>query len=186
MSRFEIQKTSLDSVHLIKRKPIIDRRGSLERFFCSTELSVLLSRREIKQINHTVTKPKGTVRGLHFQYPPHGETKLVTCIKGEVFDVVVDVREGSPTFLDYYSRILSEDNHETLHIPEGFAHGFQSLVDNCEMLYFHTNEYASQAEGGLNALDPALQINWPLSIAEMSDRDRGHPVSGIGFQGVET
>ena len=97
-----------------------------------------------------MTASRGTVRGMHFQHPPHAETKFVSCLRGEVFDVAVDLRNGSPTFLHWHAEILSADNHRTLVIPEGFAHGFQTLSDDCEMLYFHTAAYNPEAEGGLN------------------------------------
>ena len=138
----------------------------------------------VVQINQTLTKLKGSVRGMHFQYPPHAETKFVSCIRGEVFDVAIDIRKGSPTYLEYHAEILTEENSKTLMIPEGFAHGFQTLTQNCEMLYFHTNEYAPKAEGVLNATDLALNIKWPLEIKEMSDRDRNHPMVTEGFEGV--
>jgi dTDP-4-dehydrorhamnose 3,5-epimerase len=184
-SRFNKIKTPLEGLLVLQRNLLGDKRGYLERLFCQQELQPILKEKQIKQINHTLTEIKGTLRGMHFQYPPHAETKFVSCIRGEVFDVAIDIRKGSPTYLHFHVEILTEDNHKTLVIPEGFVHGFQSLTQNCEMLYFHTNEYVPEAEGALNANDPALNINWPLDIQEMSDRDRNHPMVAEGFEGVQ-
>jgi dTDP-4-dehydrorhamnose 3,5-epimerase len=183
-SCFDILDTPLQGLKLIQRNPIGDHRGYLERMFCAEELRPLIPGRGIVQINHTMTAKRGTVRGLHFQYPPHGETKIVSCLRGEVFDVAVDLRQGSPTFLHWHAEILSANNHRTLLIPEGFAHGFQTLTEGCELLYFHTAAYQSGAEGGLNAQDPRLDIRWPETVIELSSRDAAHPLLTEGFAGV--
>jgi dTDP-4-dehydrorhamnose 3,5-epimerase len=182
--RFEIQDTPLPDLKVLQRKPIGDSRGYFERMFCVEELNDLLKHRMVLQINHTLTQHKGTVRGLHFQNPPHVELKFVNCLKGEVFDVAVDLRPDSPTFLKWYAEYLSDSNWKTLVVPEGFAHGFQTLTDNCELLYFHTATYNAAAEGGLNALDERLGITWPLSITEQSSRDQNHPMIDSMFKGV--
>jgi dTDP-4-dehydrorhamnose 3,5-epimerase len=140
--------------------------------------------RSIVQINHTLTSKRGTVRGLHFQYPPHAETKIVSCLRGEVFDVAVDLRQDSPTFLHWHAEILSANNHRTLLIPEGFTHGFQTLTEDCELLYFHTTAYQLGSKGGLNAQDPRLDIRWPEAVIELSSRDAAHPLLTEGFVGV--
>jgi dTDP-4-dehydrorhamnose 3,5-epimerase len=184
-SRFSQIKTPLEGLIVLQRKPLGDKRGYLERLFCQQELQSILKEKQIKQINHTLTEKKGTVRGMHFQYPPHAETKFVSCVRGEVFDLAIDLRTDSPTYLHYYAEILTEENYKTLVISEGFAHGFQTLTPNCEMLYFHTNEYVPEAEGALNAIDPVLNIKWPLDISEVSDRDRSHPMIAEGFEGVQ-
>ena len=139
--RFDILRTKLPGLELIQRRPIEDGRGFLERLFCADELGPLLAGKAIVQINRTSTSRRGTVRGLHFQYPPYAETKLISCLQGEVFDVAVDLRRGSPTFLSWHGEILSAANHRTLLIPEGFAHGFQTATDDCELLYLHTAPY---------------------------------------------
>jgi dTDP-4-dehydrorhamnose 3,5-epimerase len=175
-SRFEILDTPLQRLKLIQRKPIGDDRGYLERMFCAEELESPVLGKCIVQINHTLTAKRGTVRGLHFQYPPHAETKVVSCLRGEVFDVAVDLREGSPTFLHWHAEILSAGNHKSLLIPEGFAHGFQTLTEDCELLYFHTAAYQPSAEGGLNARDPRLNIRWPTAVTELSARDAAYPL----------
>ncbi len=181
---FDILETPLQGLQLIHRKPLGDSRGYLERLFCQGELAELLKGKAIAQINHTLTEKTGTIRGMHFQHPPCAETKFVTCLKGEVFDVAVDIRMGSPTFLRWHGELLNATNHHTLLIPEGFAHGFQTLTDECEMLYFHTSAYHRDAEGALNAHDPALAIQWPLPVTEQSTRDMEHPMIQQNFPGV--
>lgn len=184
--RFEILATPITGLHALQRKPIGDSRGYLERLFCADELQALIPGRDIVQVNHTLTAGRGTVRGLHFQHPPHAEMKFVHCLRGEVFDVAVDLRRGSPTFLHWHAEVLGADNHRTFVIPEGFAHGFQALTDDCEMLYFHTAAYSREAEGGLNAEDPRLAIRWPLPVAGLSPRDAAQPPLDDDFQGIET
>jgi len=185
MSQFEFKETSLSGLVMLERKPSGDTRGYLERLYCQTELKPFLNSETIRQINHTRTNKRGTVRGMHFQYPPYTETKLVSCIYGEVLDVAVDLRKGSPTFLQYHSEILNPGNHKTLLIPQGFAHGFQTLVEGCEMLYFHTADYHAESEGGLNALDSTLAIHWPLPISERSTRDETHSMLDSEFNGID-
>ncbi|BCX12096.1 MAG: dTDP-4-dehydrorhamnose 3,5-epimerase [Thermosynechococcus sp.] len=184
MSRFTITATPLAGLMVLERHPRMDARGYLERLFCIDELKTLLAGRTILQINHTFTAQKGTVRGLHFQHPPHAEMKFVHCLRGEVFDVAVDLRKGSPTFLKWHAEVLTPDNHKTLVIPEGFAHGFQTLTDDCEMLYFHTAAYHPNAEAGLHPLDLRLAIHWPLPVAQLSTRDGNHPMLDDRFEGL--
>lgn len=183
-TRFDILDTPLAGLRILQRKPIGDNRGYLERLFCSEELRVLAPGKHIEQINRTLTASRGTVRGLHLQRPPHAEIKFVSCLRGEVFDVAVDLRHNSPTFLRWHAEVLSAENHKTLVIPEGFAHGFQTLTDNCEMLYFHTAPYQPAAEGGLNVQDPRLAIQWPLPVSGLSPRDAAHPLLADDFTGV--
>ena len=121
---------------------------------------------------------------MHFQNPPFAEIKIVSCIKGEVWDVAVDLRKGSPTFLHYYDVYLSENNHRCFFIPEGFAHGFQTLAPNCEMLYFHTEEYNIDAEGIINSIDPRISIKWPKIITDRSERDNNSPMLDKNFLGI--
>jgi dTDP-4-dehydrorhamnose 3,5-epimerase len=183
-ARFDILDTPLQRLKLIQRKLIGDHRGYLERMFCAEELQSVIPGKGIVQVNHTLTAKRGTVRGLHFQYPPYAETKVVSCLRGEVFDVAVDLRQGSSTFLRWHAEILSAGNHRTMLIPEGFAHGFQALTEDCEMLYFHTAAYQPSAEGGLNAQDPRLDIRWPEAVLELSSRDAALPPVIEAFLGV--
>jgi dTDP-4-dehydrorhamnose 3,5-epimerase len=121
---------------------------------------------------------------MHYQHPPHMEMKLVSCLRGEVWDVVVDIRADSKTFLQWYEVRLSAENQKALLIPEGFAHGFQSLTEEVEMLYCHSSPHAPAAERGINPRDERLGIAWPLPIAELSPRDAGLPMTGPTFDGV--
>lgn len=180
---FEIIDTPLSGLKALRRRKFRDERGFLQRIFCDEELRQIIEERQIVQINHTYTKKEGTVRGLHFQRPPHAEMKIVSCIRGSVFDVAVDIRSDSPTFLKWYGRELSAENGESLAIPEGFAHGFQTLESDCEMLYLHTSAYFREAEGGIDAASGALGINWPLMISERSNRDVGL-ASPADFEGI--
>lgn len=185
MNRLVLHSTPINGLQVIERKPIGDSRGFLERLFCQETLNSCLQGKTIRQINRTLTQNQGTVRGLHFQYPPHAETKIVTCIKGQVWDVAVDLRRGSSTFLQHHAVLLSEDNHQSYLIPEGFAHGFQTLSSDCEMLYFHTADYNADAEGALNACDARLAINWPQPILDRSERDKNHAMLTDDFHGMD-
>jgi dTDP-4-dehydrorhamnose 3,5-epimerase len=184
MTRFDFIATPLDGLTLVQRKAIEDQRGFLSRFYCDDEFREAGLTKAIAQVNQTLTRGKGAVRGLHFQYPPYAEAKLVSCLHGEIFDVAVDLRRGSPTFLHWHGEILSGTNRKSLLIPEGFAHGFQTLTADCELFYLHTASYHPESEGALNVADPELDISWPLEITEISDRDRNHPFVSQTFQGV--
>jgi dTDP-4-dehydrorhamnose 3,5-epimerase len=182
--RFEFQGTPLPGLQLVRRKPIGDARGQFARFFSAEIFLDAGFGPAISQINHSRTARIGAVRGLHFQHPPHAEAKVVTCFKGRVFDVAVDLRQGSPTFLQWQGFLLSAEEPTSLLIPEGFAHGFQTLEPDCELLYLHSAPYRPEAEGGLDAIDPALAIAWPLEITERSERDQAHPRLRPDFEGL--
>ena len=182
--RFDFIESPIKGLYTIKRNPIGDHRGFFSRFFCAEEFRKCGLVKNIAQINHSLTAKKGTVRGLHFQYPSYSEVKIVSCVQGKVLDVAVDIREGSPTFLQHYVEVLSAENQTSLYIPEGFAHGFQALSDNCELLYLVTSPFESTAEGALNINDPKLEINWPLPIAELSERDKNNPMIKKNFKGI--
>lgn len=184
MSRFDFIPTSLSDLRLVQRKAIEDYRGFLSRFYCVEEFAEAGINKPIAQINHTLTRKKGSVRGLHFQHPPYAETKLVSCLKGEIWDVAVDIRCDSPSFLQWHGEILSAANRKSLLIPEGYAHGFQALTEACELIYLHTAAYHPEAEGALNVADPRLSIAWPLPIDDLSERDRSHPFIGPDFRGI--
>jgi len=182
---FEFRSTQLAGLWIVQRKPILDQRGFFCRFFCGEAFQVVGLHRPLAQINHTRTVKKGAVRGLHFQYPPYAETKLVSCLRGAVYDVAVDIRRGSPTFMRWHGEILSSDNMKSLLIPEGFAHGFQALVEDCELMYLHSAPFHEPSEGALNAVDPQIGIVWPVAISHRSNRDLMHPLIAAGFKGVE-
>ena len=183
-ARFDFYPTILAGLTLVQRKVIDDERGFFGRFFCDAEFLYVGHTKPIAQINHTLTRKKGAVRGMHFQHPPYAETKIVNCLRGEIFDVAVDLRSGSPTFLHWHAEILSAENRRSLLIPEGFAHGFQALTNDCELIYLHTTVFHPEAEGGLNVVDPRLGIEWTLPIAECSERDNAFPFIDADYCGV--
>ncbi|GLQ47113.1 dTDP-4-dehydrorhamnose 3,5-epimerase [Dyella lipolytica] len=183
--RFDIDETPLSGLMLIRRKQRRDERGYLERIYDAHDFREQIGQRTIVQINRTLTQERGTVRGMHFQLSPYAELKLVSCLRGSVFDVAVDVRQGSPTFLHWYAATLSAENGLALLIPEGFAHGFQTLVENCEMLYVHTETYEPSHERGLHPEDPRIGINWPQPVTGLSPRDLAHPKLTDAFDGVK-
>jgi dTDP-4-dehydrorhamnose 3,5-epimerase len=176
--------TSIDGVIVVETVPFVDHRGSLTRLFCSRQLASLIGERQIVQINHSRTAAAGAIRGLHFQNPPHAEMKLIRCLRGRVWDVAVDLRTGSPTFLQWHAEELTASNSRMLVISEGCAHGFQTLEPDCELLYLHTAWYAPEAEGGIRFNDPRLGIAWPLPPGDLSQRDQGHALLPDNFAGI--
>jgi dTDP-4-dehydrorhamnose 3,5-epimerase len=180
----QITPTALGGLLLIERHRHADARGFFSRLFCAEELAVCGFDAAVAQVNHSYTRQRGSVRGMHFQYPPHGEVKFVSCLRGEVFDVAVDLRCGSPTYLQWHAERLSESNACSLLIPRGFAHGFQTLSNDCELLYVHSAPYAADAEGGLNPNDATLGIRWPLPFSDISERDAMRPALTAGFTGL--
>lgn len=184
-NRFDFHPTPLTGLWVIQRKPIADERGFFCRFFSTEEFMAAGLKEPIAQINHTYTKKKGTVRGLHFQYPPYAECKIVSCLRGVVLDVAVDIRKGSPTFMHWYGVELSKDNMRMVYIPEGFAHGFQTLIEDCELIYLHSVPFYEHSEGAINIADPEIGIIWPIPITDISDRDLHHPFITDDFKGVE-
>lgn len=184
-ARFEKFETLLPGLIVVRRKTIGDQRGFLTRLFDAEDMAGLGWPGSVFQVNETGTTNKGTVRGLHFQYPPFAEAKLVACVGGSIFDVAVDIRRNSPTFLQIFTVELSAENGLSLMLPEGFAHGFQAMTDDVRMIYTHSAPYRSDAEGGLNPADPALPIAWPLPIVNLSQRDMNHPLIDETFRGVD-
>lgn len=168
----KVQSTLISMVKVILPEPFVDNRGFFNRIFCQKELEVIRPGITIAQINHSLTKIKGTIRGMHFQYPPYAEMKIARCVKGSVFDVAVDLREDSPTFLQWHGEILSAENMKALVIPEGCAHGVQSLEDDTEMIYMSTASYCKEAENGICYDEPKVGIQWPLPVTIVSDKDK--------------
>jgi len=179
-----ITPLSIPGAVVVTFPPQSDERGSFSRLFCARELADFMNGHTIAQINKSVNRKTGTVRGLHFQYPPKAEIKLIRCTQGKVFDVMVDIRRESPTFLQWKGVELSADNYRMVIIPEGCAHGFQVLADDSELLYLHSEYFDSAFEGALSVLDPRIGIDWPLPIGEMSERDQGHQYITDDFRGI--
>jgi dTDP-4-dehydrorhamnose 3,5-epimerase len=185
MSRIAISELPLAGLRRVQRQRLGDARGYLARLFCAGELASAGWLRPVAQVNHSHTAQHGTVRGLHFQVPPHAEMKLVSCIRGRIFDVAVDLRSGSPTFARWHGEVLDAEAGDAMLLPEGFAHGFQALTDAVELVYCHSQAYNGAAEGGFNPLDERLGIAWPLPISEISERDRELPRLSSEFKGLE-
>lgn len=186
MNRLTLREGPLPGLVLVDRRRFGDDRGFFSRLFCPQELADAGWNGGIAQINHSHTARRGTVRGMHFQRAPHTEMKLVTCLRGEVLDVAVDLRRGSPTFLQWQAVHLSGDGNTALLLPEGFAHGFQTLGDDVELIYCHSQPYVPEADAGLRPDDPRLAISWPLQITELSARDAAHPLITADFEGLVT
>ncbi|MBI9072775.1 MAG: dTDP-4-dehydrorhamnose 3,5-epimerase [Melioribacteraceae bacterium] len=165
------EKTIIDGVFIITTEPFIDERGFFERIYCKKEFSNIVDPKEFVQFNHSFTKEKGTIRGLHYQLPPKKERKIVKCIRGKIFDVVVDVRANSPTYFQWIAVELSDKNRKMIYIPEGCAHGFQTLVNNCELIYFHTQYYCKELEKSIFYNDLKLNIGWPMTVTKISEKD---------------
>jgi dTDP-4-dehydrorhamnose 3,5-epimerase len=175
--------TPLKGSYLIELSPIADDRGWFARTYCRDTFEKEIGHnKEWVQMNHSFTVNKGAVRGMHFQVSPYEEIKMVRCIAGAVFDVIVDLRTGSDTFLKWFGAALSAENKRMMYIPEGFAHGFQALSENAELVYSHTQNYQPSAERGLLYNDPALNIEWPLAVTDVSQRDKNHPLIRSDFK----
>ena len=152
--------------------------------FCKDEFSEIGLNKSLAQINYSHSNKKFTVRGFHFQYPPDCETKIVTCINGEVFDVALDLRAGSPTFLKWFGSILSEKNNRSMFIPEGFAHATQTLTDKSSLMYMHSEAYSPLKEDGVNINDPIISVKWKAKPLNLSKRDASFPYLSSNFQGI--
>lgn len=177
-------ETKLKGSFVIEPEPFSDNRGWFARTYCKKEFQQIGHTKEWVQINHSFTLKKGTVRGMHFQHPPFTEIKMLRCIAGAVYDVIVDIRTGSATFLQCFGVELSAENRKMLYIPGGFAHGFQTLADNTELIYHHSAFYEPGHEGGLKYDDPKLKIQWPLPVTEISARDGSHSFITNNFTGI--
>ncbi len=169
------QGTSLCDAWLIEPVPVWDERGFFSRVFCMREFEEHGLKTGFVQHSLSYSRVRGTLRGLHFQKPPHAETKVVCCLKGAIWDVIVDLRPDSPTAGRWEAFELTAENRRQLYIPEGFAHGFQSLTDDVEISYLISAFYVPDAAAGLRFDDPAFNITWPLPPGAMSDKDRSWP-----------
>jgi dTDP-4-dehydrorhamnose 3,5-epimerase len=171
----KIKETDLPGVFLVEVVPISDDRGSFARTYCEKEFRTAGLPTRFVQSNVSFNRKKGTLRGMHFQRDPHPEGKLVSCFRGKIFDVALDLRPSSPTFLRWAGFELSEGNNRLLYIPPGFAHGFQTLEDDSAVSYQMTEFYYPELAGGVRWDDPAFSLRWPLDEKIISPRDRSFP-----------
>ena len=169
---------------MIDLEPFNDERGWFARFYCKDEFEQIGHDKEWVQLNHSVTYEKGALRGMHFQKAPYKEIKMVRCIAGAVYDVIIDLRKDSETFLKWFGTELSAENKKMLYIPEGFAHGFQCLSFDCQLIYFHSEFYKPGVEGGIRYNDSLVGIEWPLDVTTISERDQSHPYLDENFKGI--
>ena len=180
----EFTATHIEGLYIIQIKKLEDERGLFARTFCKNEFKQIGFDKEFVQFNHSFNKYKGTIRGMHFQQPPYSETKLIRCIQGAVYDVAVDLRAGSATFLQYFGIELSAQNMKSILIPEGFAHGFQTLEDDTALIYHHTQYYTPGADAGVRFDDPALHIDWKLPATMVSEKDKLYKMIDQKFKGI--
>lgn len=178
------KETILKGSFVIDVTPFEDERGWFARTFCKDEFVKIGHTKEWLQMNHSFTKQQGTIRGMHYQLPPFSEIKMVRCIAGAVFDVIIDIRKNSPTFLQWFGVELSSTNKKMIYIPEGFAHGFQTLTDDAELIYHHSEFYKPNVESGIKYDEPSVNINWKLEVTNISERDKQHNFLTADFKGI--
>jgi dTDP-4-dehydrorhamnose 3,5-epimerase len=177
--------TGLTGSYEIQPAPFTDDRGWFFRSYCKKEFESIGHNKEWVQMNHSHTIRKGTIRGMHYQKPPYAEIKLVRCVVGSVFDVIIDLRESSPSFLQWIGVELSAQNKKMIYIPEGFAHGFQTLENNTELVYCHSSFYTPGVEGAVSYNDPMVNIQWPLEVTDLSDKDARVSLLDKKFNGIK-
>lgn len=186
MNKLNIIPLKIEGTFIIESNSFYDSRGIFSRYFCKDELKKFLNGNEIVNVNFSKNFRKGAIRGLHYQEMPYGEIKMPRCIRGKILDIFVDIREGSKTFLQWDSVELSAENQKMLIIPEGFAHGFQSLEDNSEIIYLSTEHFYADHEFAINIKDPLIGIKLPLPISDISKRDMNHDFLDLStFKGVK-
>lgn len=174
-------ETTLKGSYTIDLTPFKDDRGWFVRSYCEEEFSTINHSKPWVQMNHSFTKEKGSIRGLHYQRTPFAEIKLVRCIAGAVYDVIVDLRTDSSTYLQWFGIEISAANKKMVYIPQGFAHGFQTLTNDVEIIYHHSEFYKPGVEAGLRYNDPILSIDWPLEVTRISERDQQHELISKKF-----
>ena len=180
----KFNSTGLKGSYVIDVFPIEDERGWFVRTFCKDEFREIDHTKQWLQMNHSFTNEAGSIRGMHFQKPPFSEIKLIRCIAGKVFDVIIDLRKNSDTFLKWFGAELSAENKKMIYIPEGFAHGFQTLTGDCQLLYNHSEYYKPNVEDGIRHNDEMIDINWPLSPKNISERDQKFGLIDDHFEGL--
>lgn len=174
----KLSATPLNGSYVIELETIPDDRGFFAYLYCSKQAEELGISEKVAQIKLSYNKLRGTLRGMHYQVPPAAETKLVRCIRGAVYDVIIDLREGSDTYLQHFGLELSSDNRRGLYVPAMFAHGYLTLTDDAEVVYQVDELYAPQHERGLRYDDPSLAIRWPITVSVISPRDASWPLMG--------
>ena len=180
----KFNKTKIKGLYIAELELLSDDRGFFARVYCNKELEKINIEKPIKQINHSLTSTVGAIRGMHYQNTPYTEIKMVRCIVGEIFDVAIDLRKDSDTFLQWHGEYLNSKNFKMMVIPEGFAHGFQVIKPNSELLYFHTESYTQKAESGILFNDKKIGIKWPLKVTDISERDLRHEKIINKFKGI--
>ncbi|MFK3906539.1 dTDP-4-dehydrorhamnose 3,5-epimerase family protein [Pseudomonas monteilii] len=184
MNQYVSSPLPLQGLARVHHRRSEDARGEFSRLYCEDSLERFGAPFHIRQINRSLTRERGSVRGLHYQAGAQPESKYITCLQGEVWDVVVDLRIDSPTFLHWHAEYLKAGEGSSLLVPAGFAHGFQALSNDAELLYLHSADYAAEHEGGLSVHDPRLAIAWPLPVINLSPKDQQHPWLDDHFAGV--
>ncbi len=179
------EEQSISGIYKITLQSFRDDRGAFARLFCTQELAKQGLTVSCEQINQSYTKEKGSFRGIHYQFGPFAETKIIRCIRGRILDIGVDLRKNSPTLLSSYALELSEDNDTLLLLPPGVGHAFQTLTDDCTLIYFHSSFYNPAFEGGVRYDDPKINLNLPLPVANISTRDMNHPLLTSNFSGID-
>ena len=180
----KVVETNIKGAFLVESSTFKDNRGAFSRLFCERELQPILGLRTIAQINQSMTHCIGAIRGFHYQNAPQAEMKIVRCLKGRVYDVAIDLRKDSPTFLKWHAVELTPENNLAYVIPEGCAHGFQVLQEDSQLLYLHTEFYSPEVEAGVRFDDPMVGAVWPLPPKDLSARDLSHPLLKENFKGI--
>lgn len=174
----KFKKTKIEGLYIIELEPYVDERGDFVRVFCQKELAEIGIEFKIAQINQSLTKKRGTIRGMHFQKPPKAEDKIVRCLRGAIYDVAIDLRQDSSTYGQWLAQELTEDNKKMFLIPKGVAHGLQTLVDNCEVQYFMSEFYSPEHSSGVYWNDQFFNIKWPIKNPILSEKDKNWPLMG--------
>lgn len=182
----QFNKTKLEGAYTIELDRLGDDRGFFARLFCSKEFADAGLIDSFVQINNSLTRDKGTLRGMHYQLPPSAEVKVVRCIQGALFDIILDLRPDSPTFCQWFGDTLSAENRRMMYVPKGFAHGFITLEENTEAFYLAGAPYAAEQERGIRYNDPKFNIKWPLEPVVISEKDKNWPDFDPKYHGTET
>ncbi len=172
----KFSETIIPGAYTIELEKIEDSRGFFSRLFCEREFDELDLHKNFKQVNNSYSKYKGTLRGIHFQIKPKSESKLVRCLKGSLFDVIIDLRKGSPTYKKWFGDILSSENRKMMYVPEGFGHAFLTLEDDTEAIYFVSESFSPEHERGLHWDDKNIGIEWPIKPIIISEKDSKNPL----------